>query len=155
MKNFEKCLQEDNNDGKWNDLLTKRDFETPDGVISKYCEIYIMLAGEKTTQKIQIANRALVQYMKRTKREKTKKSDTYIWYQPTTQNQHLRCFFGAMHGLFGWSMTIDDFNFTGGVQAVLKALYNQRYKLYGKVSFIFMFQLKNTNISSTYFFLFF
>ena len=95
--------------------------------------IFIELGGKRTPEKLQIANKAMVKWMRILKKIKLTRNDKFTWYQPVTQNQMLRTFIGHMSKTFFWPFDLDDFNFPGGVNAELKKMYEERYKLYGKV----------------------
>jgi len=95
----------------------------PCGKKEKHPSLFIELGGTVTTEKLQLANKSIVEWMKKTKKKIIKKSDKYQWYQPVTQNQHLRTFFGAMKNLFLWEMDLDDFTYEGSISAELAKLY--------------------------------
>ena len=55
------------------------------------------------------------------------------WYQPSTQNQRLRTFFGTVQRVFNWQLQQSDFNFNSGLNGFIKELYATREKEFGKV----------------------
>ena len=119
---------------KWVNLLKEKEFELPNGKKVMVPTIFIDIGGERTPAKMQIANKAVVDWMRTIKKQKITKRDKFTWYQPVTQNQMLRTFIAHMSKTFFWPFDLDDFNFSGGVIAEMKKMYEQRYKLYGKVS---------------------
>ena len=137
MDDFLKVLIEHGNNA-FSDLLKEVPFEGPDGVTSHAPNLFVALGGQKTGQKLQLCNKALVVWMKYTKKKRKAPKDKYIWYQPVSQNQRLRTFIAAMQNRFGWQIKLDDLNFKGGVLPEVQRLYEKRYKEFGKVSNLFL-----------------
>ena len=119
---------------KWKNLLKETEFELANGKKVTVPLIFTELGGERNPAKLQIGNKSMVDWMRELKKMKITKKDKFTWYQPVSQNQMLRTFIGHMSKTFFWPFDLDDFNFSGGVNAELKKMYEQRYKLYGKVS---------------------
>ena len=115
-------------------MLSKVPFESPDGLTSQAPSLFVALGGQKTAQKLQLCNKALVMWMKHTKKKRKAPKDKFIWYQPVSQNQRLRTFIAVMQNRFGWQFLLNDFNFKGGVVPEVQRLYEKRYKEVGKVS---------------------
>lgn len=103
----------------WKDSLTLKPYELPSGKVQKFPLLFIELGGPVTKEKIQLANNSVIEWMRKCKKKVMKKNDKYQWYQPVTQNQHLRTFFGAMKNMFLWEMDLDDFNFEGSIAVFL------------------------------------
>ena len=69
-------------------------------------------------------NLALIDFMAATKKKggskikkkasKVTKQGDFPWYQPSTQSQHLRVFFGTTQKMFGWEYGLSKFNFSQG-----------------------------------------
>ena len=95
-------------------------------------KLLIDLGGEKIPEKIQIANKALIDWMA-VMRKKSKNPPDFPWYQPSTQNQRLRTLLGSTSKSYGWRYEMSDFSFKGGLKGFLDKLYAKRYKEFGKV----------------------
>ena len=87
---------------KWTNLLEYVDFDGP-GTYEKAPLILLAIGGEKSNEKLQLANLSLIDWQAATrKKANTKKKplganttdcdDLCPWYQPSTQNVHLRTF---------------------------------------------------------------
>ena len=136
MDDFIKVLTE-HGQNAFSDLLMTIPFEGPDGETSEVPKLFVALGGDRTGQKLQLSNKALVLWMKHTRKKRKSAKDKHVWYQPVTQNQHLCTFISAMQSRFGWDMKLEDYNFRGGVLPEVQRLYEKRYKEFGKVSFAF------------------
>ena len=90
-------------------------------------KLFVVLGGEKTPEKVQIANKALIDWMA-VMRKKAGKSVKVPWYQPSTQNQRLRTLMGSTAKQYGWRYDVADFSFKGGLKGFLNWLYDRRYK---------------------------
>ena len=99
-------------------------------------KLFVLLGGEKTPEKVQIANKALIDWMA-VMRKKQTRSVKIPWYQPSTQNQRLRTLLGSTTKQYGWRYDIADFSFKGGLKGFLDRLYDRRYKEFGKVYIFF------------------
>ena len=95
-------------------------------------KILVDLGGKKTPAKVQLANKALIDWMAVMKKKSNKPSEVK-WYQPSTQNQRLRTLLGSLSKQYDWRFDINDFSFKGGLKAFLNNLYQKRFKEYGKV----------------------
>ena len=92
--------------------------------------------GTKPTKdQIRILNRMLVWWMSNLKMKHTNKKGVEH-YQPITQTKKLRQCLTYLSQNFDMNYCLDDFKFDGSVVAQVNALYNNRLKTYGKVSFI-------------------
>ena len=134
VADFLTCL-ENHGQNAYDDLLRTVKHTYPDGEKKQAAKILVLLGGPKTTEKVQIANKAIVLWQRHT--QKKKMTNNFVWYQPTTQNQRMRTFFSCVQSLYGWEMKLETFDFTGGVIPECNKLYRQRYKTFGKVSFVF------------------
>ena len=59
----------------------------------------------------------------------------FPWYQPVTQSQRIRAFFGLMNRKFLWQMTLDDFQGERMLGPFLEGLYDMRFKKYKSVGY--------------------
>ena len=99
---------------------------------------------EKTPVKTQLVNLALIDFMAATKKKggskikkkasKVTKQGDFPWYQPSTQSQYLRVFFGTAQKIFGWGYGSSGFNLSQGLIGFLGNLYKKREKELGHVS---------------------
>ena len=97
--------------------------------------ILVQLGGEKNSQKLLLANKAIIDWMGTMKKKSGNgKSVKCEWYQPSTQNQRLRSFFSSVTKRFDWRYGTPDFSFTGGLVGFLKTMYLKRHTEYKKVS---------------------
>ena len=135
------CYKED----KWTELLKPVKFDGPSFSTAPY--ILVEIGGEKTPIKTQLANLSLIDWMaasqkKVVKAPKTKGKKLKLggipYYQPSTQNQRLRTFFGTVSRVFTWQYDLCDFNFNRGLNGFIKDLYAKREKEFGKVITIFL-----------------
>ena len=69
-----------------------KEFELLNGEKVMVPAIFIELGGKRTPEKLQIANKAMVKWMRILKKIKITKNNRFTWYQPVTQNQMLRTF---------------------------------------------------------------
>lgn len=95
-------------------------------------KLLVKLGGEKIPEKVQIVNKALVDWMA-VMRKKAKNLSGCPWYQPSTQNQRLRTLLGSTSKSYGWRYDMSDFSFKGGLKGFLDKLYAKRYKEFGEV----------------------
>ena len=148
LDDFVNCLSS-YKDKKWANLLEHIPFDGP-GTYTSAPKILIVLGGDKNGDKLQLANFSLIDWMAATKKKAKKKKtvakknknetdedgcdiDLCPWYQPSTQNQHLRTFFGTVQRVFGWQFQQSDFNFNSGLNGFIKDLYALREKEFGQV----------------------
>ena len=117
--------------GKWRDSLQPVPHKLT-GRKKMAPKLLIDLGGEKMPEKVQIANKALIDWMA-VMRKKSKNSSDFPWYQPSTQNQRLRTLLGSTSKEYGWKYEMSDFSFKGGLKGFLDKLYSKRYKEFGKV----------------------
>ena len=90
---------------QWESLLEMKEFELPNGKKVMVPAIFIELGGKRTPEKLQIANKAMVKWMRILKKIKLTRNDKFTWYQPVTQNQMLRTFIGHMSKTFFGPLT--------------------------------------------------
>ena len=89
--------------------------------------ILVALSGEATKQKLDLANRALVDWQVRVKKVKKLDKNECPFLQPSTQNMELRCWFSMMKDKYDFRFKISDFmKFNGSLGGVMKALYQKR-----------------------------
>ena len=151
--NYLNCLACYKND-KWTDLLVEVDFDGPDHTSAPL--ILLAIGGTKSSTKLQLANLSLIDWMAATKKKNMKplkqnnnklKQGGVPYYQPSTQNQRLRTFFGTVTRIFDWQYDLVDFNFNRGLNEFLKDLYKKREQEFGKVMIslclFFLFYLTN------------
>ena len=156
IEDYVSCLKAYKNN-KWNHLLEYVDFDGP-GTYEKAPMILIAIGGEKDNDKLQLANLSLIDWQAATRKKvnpqgkKREKDDPCPWYQPSTQNVHLRTFFGTVQRVFGWQFQQSDFNFSAGLNGFIKDLYACRERTYGKVSSNLKLFQKSLNkiLTSTY-----
>ena len=67
--------------------------------------------------KIRLANKTMVDWMDICKK-KSKNVGKCQWYQPSTQNQRLRTFFGSCTKHFDWRFEVNNFDFKDGLKGV-------------------------------------
>ena len=149
IDDYIQCLSSYKNN-KWTHLLNYETFDGP-GSFEQAPRILIAIGGQKDNDKLQLANLSLIDWQAVTMKKKQQKSiksdkddddanapdngdDPCPWYQPSTQNVHLRTFFGTVQRIFGWQFQQSDFNFNAGLNGFIKDLYAAREKEYGKVS---------------------
>ena len=134
------CYKED----KWTELLRPVKFDGPSFTTAPY--ILVEIGGLKTPIKTQLANLSLIDWMaasqkKVVKAPKTKGKKLKLggipYYQPSSQNQRLRTFFGTVSRVFTWQYDLCDFNFNSGLTGFIKDLYAKREREFGKVITIF------------------
>ena len=127
-------------DNKWTELLRPVSFDGPSFTTAPF--ILVEIGGEKNPTKTQLANLSLIDWMAASQKKcfkpikqkgKKLKQGGFPYYQPSTQNQRLRTFFGTASRLFTWQYDICDFNFNCGLGGFLKDLYAKREKEFGKV----------------------
>ena len=148
LEDYVECLSS-YKDKKWDHLLDYVPFDGP-GTYDSVPRIFLVLGGRQDNNKLQLANFSLIDWMAATKKKdkpKRKRSgkaksdedesnDNDVkcpWYQPSTQNQHLRTFFGTVQRVFDWQFQQSDFNFNSGLNGFIKDLYALREAEFGKV----------------------
>ena len=136
LADFIDCLTSYKND-KWTKLPVDVHFEGA-GKRTRAPMILVILGGEKGNKKLKIANEALVDWQAATKMKRVAKKkdiDDLVcpWYQPSSQSNKLRVFFGQVQKQFNWYYTLSDFSFNGGLNGFITTLYLKREKKYGKV----------------------
>ena len=115
---------------KWDKLLRSTMMLLPNGETSQVPFIVSLLSGYKTARKLATANQALIDWNMVTKKKRLPKGDKIPWYQPVTQSQRIRAFFGLMNKKYLWQMTLDDFEGEKMLGPYLEHLYESRYKKY-------------------------
>jgi hypothetical protein len=146
IDDFIQCLRDAPN-SKWIQMLSpvanpfRLDRNSPNEIPA----LFLMCSGKENYGKRSLANLALIEWQGRTRMKNVKGDSKLIWYQPSTQNQRLRTFFGTMCQRFDWQFTLNSFLYAGGLDGFLKALYSSRLQKYADVSefcFLFFFILK-------------
>ena len=95
---------------KWNKLLQTTTVLLPNGEAAAVPYIITNCSGFKTAAKLAIVNQALIDWNKLTKKKRVQGPNSkFPWYQPVTQNQRIRAFFGHVNKKYLWQMTTDDF----------------------------------------------
>ena len=122
---FLSCLKSYPNK-KWDKFLLLVDFMDSSGRTVQVPSILASLGGPVTNVKIAIANKALIDWQIATRKKKVTADAPFPWYQPVTQNQRLRTFFGLMAKEYEWELNIDYFCRKYMVCAVLSQLYSKR-----------------------------
>ena len=145
VDDFIACLSEYSNQ-KWSSFLSNIPHNGLQGETAGP-KILVELGGKMHSQKLSLANKALIDWQAVTKK-KSKGNCGFQWYQPASQNQRLRSFFGVVKKRFNWEMTQNDFNFDGGVTAFLKTLYSSRLTEFGRVRNIHTFIFQKLYISN-------
>ena len=120
---------------KWQALLEPVEYMSMTGM-THAPKILVDLGGTKSTAKLMLANKSVIDWMA-VIRKKPAKGQKCPWYQPSTQNQRLRVFFGSVQKCFNWTYELKDFNFKGGIKAFLDTLYAKRLAEFGEVSDIY------------------
>ena len=113
---------------KWDRLLRSTMMLLPNGETSQVPFIVSLLSGYKTARKLATANQALIDWNMVTKKKRLPKGDKLPWYQPVTQSQRIRAFFGLMNKKYLWQMTLDDFEGEKMLGPYLEHIYESRYK---------------------------
>ena len=99
---------------------------------------FVAIAGEKTSQKLRLANAMFCDWqlnlkMKKKKRKKADEnfSDPCPFYQPSTQNMELRAFFGRLKKHHNFKFRQEDFSgFHGSLNGMMEEIYEQRVEQY-------------------------
>ena len=116
---------------KWSSMLVKVPFTGFEGETDAPI-ILVQCGGHVTPAKLNLINKALIDWQATTQK-KSGGSQDYCWYQPSSQNQRMRLFFASVKKRYDWRVNTNDFNFTGGLTAFLKALYKRRHQEYSQV----------------------
>ena len=135
IDDFIQCLRVVPN-SKWLQMLTPvaNPFRLDRNSPKEIPALFLMCSGKENYGKRKLANLALIEWQGRTRKENVKDDSKLIWYQPSTQNQRLRTFFGTMCQWFDWQFTLNSFTFVRGLDGFLKALYSSRLKKFADVS---------------------
>ena len=135
---------------KWEKLLTLERFDGPGNYV-RAPKILIAIGGDKSNTKTQLANLSLIDWMAITKKKKANsdegsklKMSRNPYYQPSTQNQRLRTFFGTVQRIFNWQYQLSDFDFNSGLTGFINKLYIKREKEFGKVMLINFFYFQQS-----------
>ena len=120
-----------NGNQKWREMLVL--VENPNYVPGLNEELipaaFVAVAGEKTPTKLHLVNRMLVDWQVCFKKTRVTKKDKCPFYQVSTQNNHLRTFFGVMKRQYNWKWSDSDFkSFPGSLAGILGHLYDKRRK---------------------------
>ena len=106
---------------KWEPLLVSTKVKLPNGEITTVPLFVKVLAGKKNQARLELANKIIIDWQLVTK----KKGDhpKLPWYQPSTQAQRLRTYFGSMNKIYLWQMKL-EVDFTGDkmISAVAEVL---------------------------------
>ena len=135
IDDFIECLHVAPN-SKWLQMLTHvaNPFRLDRNSPKEIPALFLMCSGKENYGKRKLANLALIEWQGRTRMKIAKDDSKLIWYQPSTQNQRLRTFFGTMCQRFDWQFTLNSFTFVGGLDGFLKALYSLRLEKFSDVS---------------------
>ena len=120
--------------GKWESFLVPTKVKLPNGEQTTVPLFVKVLAGKKNQARLELANKIIIDWQLVTK----KKGDNpkLPWYQPSTQAQRLRVFFGSMNNTYFWEMKLEeDFKGDKMISAVCEVLFAQRLKKYGHVGY--------------------
>ena len=98
-------------------------------------KILVELGGRKNLVKVQLANKALIDWMSLMKKKNCRPGKV-DWYQPSTQNQHLRTFLGNCSKHYDWNIELSDFSFKGGLKGFIEKLYAKGFKDHKEVTFL-------------------
>ena len=110
-------------DNPWKVIPSSRD---------KIPQLFQTVSGLPNTEKIHIANNAVVDWQMNLKKKRVSSTDTndrksIPFLQPSVQNRTLRDFFSHMAKMYNWQFTQSDLSgFEGSLAGVLKELYKQR-----------------------------
>ena len=137
------CLKTYGNN-KWTKLLHKIPFQISDGTTIDVPLIIVVCSGPPTNTKKGIANQSLIDWNATTRKKTGNKFCE--WYEPGTQNQRIRTFFGEVSKKYGWQMKLKDFNYHTLLMPFLARLYKKRRAEYKAVSY----GIKNPNRKLTY-----
>ena len=120
---------------QWNNLLRSTVMLLPNGETSQVPYIIVLCSGYKTAMKLAIACMALIHWNTVTKKKRLSKNDKIPWYQPVTQSQRIRAFFGLMNKKYLWQMTLEDFEGEKMLGPFLENLYAVRYNKYKSMGY--------------------
>ena len=88
--------------------------------------LFAILAGNTTRDKIELANRAIVDWQIRVRKKLVGKKGC-PWFQPSSQATDYKTFLARMSADYEWQLVQSDFNgFVGSVDAVLEKLFQER-----------------------------
>ena len=130
LKDFVSCLK--TNGGKWEPLLVPTKVKLPNGNVAAVPLFVKVLVGKKNQAKL--ANKIVIDWQVVTKKKGV--HPKCPWYQPSTQCQRLRTFFGNMKNKFLWKIKLEK-DFTGEkmISTVMGSLFTQRLKKYASVGY--------------------
>ena len=123
ISDFCACLETYGNN-KWKPMLKEVPFQITDGTIQDVPMILVVCSGEPNNTKVAVANKALIDWNLVTKKKVGKSGCE--WYEPATQNQRIRTFFGETRKKYGWKLKQHDFNYRSMLNPVLERLYQKR-----------------------------
>ena len=96
--------------------------------------IFAVLAGPVTRTKIQLANKAIVDWQIRMRKERLGKNKC-PWHQPSTQCVEYRSFLARMRNSHDWGFSEKHFaGFVGSVKSILDDLFTKREEVWVSVS---------------------
>ena len=88
--------------------------------------LFAILSGTVTRNKVELANRALVDWQVRVRKKVVGKKGC-PWFQPSSQATDYKTFLGKMYKEYDWELSQSDFKgFEGSVNAVTEKMFNDR-----------------------------
>ena len=118
---------------KWEPLLVPTSVKLPNGDVATVPLFVKVLSGPKNQAKLELMNKLLIDWQAVTKKKGV--NSECPWYQPTTQAQRLRTFFGCMAKRFLWQITLDDLSGEKMVCAFMEKLFAKRLTKYKSVGY--------------------
>ena len=118
---------------KWEPFLAPTSVKLPNWDAATVHLFVKVLSGPKTQEKLELMNKILIDWQAVTQK-KGLNSDC-SWYQPTTQAQRLRFFFGSMAKRFLWQITLDDLSDEKMVCVFMEKLFAKRRTKYKSVGY--------------------
>ena len=118
---------------KWEPLLVPTVVKLPNGDSATVPLFVKILSGPKNQAKLELMNKLLIDWQAVTKKKGA--NQVCPWYQPTTQAQRLRTFFGSMAKRFLWQITLDDLSGEKMVCAFMEKLFAKRLSKYKDVGY--------------------
>ena len=95
---------------------------------------FLVVSGALDPMKIKLVNCMLVDWQINLKKKRVKKSDPFVWYQPSTQSMQLRTFLSHMKTVHNWKFDAVNFSkFEGCLNGVINTIYEQRRQLFVSV----------------------
>ena len=104
-----------------------------DGLTQPVPLFFKVCLGEPDNTKVGIANKALIDWNIITKKKIGQKGCE--WYEPATQNQRIRTFFGEVRKKYGWKLKQNDFNYRSMLNPMLEHIYRGRRSQYKMIDY--------------------